>query len=133
MQITINSNARPSLPGADVEKVGDNLYEATFTPNSSGIYYIGNYGIAVNYPLEYRDIGYNPELSSLIKANGGKVFTEEEARRSLVVEASRVSQRTVQERVSRRDILLLLALLVFLSEIVYRRLSEIRRRGRSRA
>jgi hypothetical protein len=132
MQITINSNARPSLPGADVEKVGDNLYEATFTPNSSGIYYIGNYGIAVNYPLEYRDIGYNPELSSLIKANGGKVFTEEEARRSLVVEASRVSQRTVQERVSRRDILLLLALLVFLSEIVYRRLSEIRRRGRSR-
>jgi hypothetical protein len=133
MQITINSNARPSLPGADVEKVGDNLYEATFTPNSSGIYYIGNYGIAVNYPLEYRDIGYNPELSSLIKANGGKVFTEEEARRSLVVEASRVSQRTVQERVSRRDILLLLAILVFLSEIVYRRLSEIRRRGRSRA
>jgi hypothetical protein len=133
MQITINSNARPSLPGADVEKVGDNLYEATFTPNSSGIYYIGNYGMAVNYPLEYRDIGYNPELSSLIKANGGKVFTEEEARRSLVVEASRVSQRTVQERVSRRDILLLLALLVFLSEIVYRRLSEIRRRGRSRA
>jgi hypothetical protein len=133
MQITINSNARPSLPGADVEKVGDNLYEATFTPNSSGIYYIGNYGIAVNYPLEYRDIGFNPGLSSLIKANGGKVFTEEEARRSLVVEASRVSQRTVQERVSRRDILLLLALLVFLSEIVYRRLSEIRRRGRSRA
>ena len=133
LQITINSNARPSLPGADVEKVGDNVYEATFTPNSSGIYYIGNYGIAVNYPLEYRDIGYNPGLSSLIMANGGKVFTEEEARRSLVVEASRVSQRTVQERVSRRDILLLLALLVFLAEIVYRKLSEIRRRGRSRA
>jgi hypothetical protein len=66
-------------------------------------------------------------------ANGGKVFTEEEARKSLVVEASRVSQRTVQERVSRRDILLLLALLVFLAEIVYRKLSEIRRRGRSRA
>ncbi len=133
LQITINSNARPSLPGADVEKVGDNRYSALFTPNSSGIYYIGNYGVAVNYPLEFRDIGFNPELPSLIMANGGKVFTEEEARRSLVAEAGRVSQRTVQDRVSRRDILLLLALLVFLAEIVYRKMDEIRRRGRSRA
>lgn len=133
LQITINSNARPSLSGADVEKVGDNRYSALFTPNSSGIYYIGNYGVAVNYPQEFRDIGNNPELFSLIMANGGKVFTEEEARRSLVAEAGRVSQSTVQERVSKRDILLLLALLVFLAEIVYRKMDEIRRRGRSRA
>jgi len=69
----------------------------------------------------------------LIMANGGKVFTEEEARRSLVAEAGRVSRRTVQERVSRRDVLLLLALLAFLAEIVYRKLSEMRRRGRSGA
>ena len=133
LQITINSNARPSLSGADVEKVGDNRYVATFTPNSSGIYYIGNYGVAVNYPLEFRDIGFNPEFPGLIMANGGKVFTEDEARRSLVVEAARVSQRTVQDRISRRDVLLLFALLVFLVEIVYRKINEIRRKGRSHA
>lgn len=133
LQITINSNARPSLPGADVEKVGDNRYSALFTPNSSGIYYIGNYGVAVNYPQEFRDIGNNPGFFSLIMANGGKVFTEEEARRSLVAEAGRVSQSTVQERASKRDILLLLALLVFLAEIVYKKMDEIRRRGRFRA
>jgi len=133
LSVTISSNARPSLPDADVEKVGDNRYVATFTPNSSGIYYIGSYGLAVNYPLEYRDIGFNPDLSRLIMANGGKVFTEDEARRSLVVEAGRVSQRTVQERLSRRDILLLLALLIFLAEILYRKLDEMRRRGRNRA
>lgn len=133
LSVTISSNARPSLLDADVEKVGDNRYVATFTPNSSGIYYIGNYGLAVNYPLEYRDIGFNPELSRLIMANGGKVFTEDEARSSLVVEAGRVSQRTVQERLSRRDILLLVALLIFLAEILYRKLSEMRRRGRFRA
>ncbi len=133
LSVTISSNARPSLPDADVEKVGDNRYVATFMPNSSGIYYIGNYGLAVNYPLEYRDIGFNPELSRLIMANGGKVFSEDEARRSLVVEAGRVSQRTVQERLSRRDILLLVALLIFLAEILYRKLDEMRRRGRFRA
>jgi len=51
----------------------------------------------------------------------------------IVAEAGRVSRRTVQERVSRRDVLLLLALLAFLAEIVYRKLSEMRRRGRSGA
>ncbi len=132
MQITINSNSRPSLPEANVEKVGDNRYLATFTPNSSGIYYIGNYGIAVNYPLEYRYMGLYPELPGLIMANGGKVFTEEEAERSLIAEASRVSQRVVEERVSRRDALLLLSLLIFLLEIVSRKISEMRRQGRKK-
>ncbi len=130
LQIVISSDARPSLDGANVEKVGDERYVATFTPDSSGIYYVGDYGVAVNYPLEYRDIGFNPELTKLIMANGGKVFTEEEAKQSLIAEASRISQRIVQERVSRRDLLLLLALVIFISEIVYRKLSEIKRRGR---
>jgi uncharacterized membrane protein len=132
MQLTITSEARPSLTGADVEKVGDKRYLATFTPNSSGIYYIGNYGVAVNYPLEYRYIGFNPDLVRLIMTNGGMVFTEDEARQSLVAEAGRQSQRTRQERVSRRDLLLIIALAIFLSEVIYRRVNEIRRRGRSK-
>jgi uncharacterized membrane protein len=133
LSVTISSNARPSFPDADVEKVGDNRYVATFIPNSTGIYYIGNYGLAVNYPQEFRDIGFNPDFSRMIMANGGKVFSEAEARQSLVVEAGRVSRRTVQERISRRDILLLLALIIFLTEIIYRKRDEVRRRGRFRA
>ena len=132
LQITIASTSRPSFPEAEVEKIGDNRYLATFTPNSTGIYYIGDYGVAVNYPLEYRYIGFNPELSGLIMANGGKVFTEEEAARSLIAEAARTSQRTVQERTSRRDALLLFALLIFLLEIVSRKINEIRRQGRTK-
>lgn len=133
LSVTISSSARPSLPEADVEKVGDNRYVATFTPNSSGIYYIGGYGLAVNYPMEYRDIGFNPDLSRMIMVNGGKFFSEDEARRSLVAEAGRVSQRTVQDRLSRRDILLLIALLIFLAEVLYRKMCEMRRRGRIQA
>ncbi len=79
LQIIISSDARPSIDGANVEKVGDKRYAATLTPDQTGIYYVGDYGVAVNYPLEYRDIGFNPELSKLIMANGGKVFTEDEA------------------------------------------------------
>jgi len=133
LSVIINSDARPVIAGAVVEKVGDNRYTATFTPNSSGIYYIGSYGLAVNYPLEFRDVGYNPELPNLIMAAGGKLFSEEEAKRSLLEEARAVSRRTVQERISRRDALLIAALLIFLSEILYRKVSEIKRRGRSKA
>ncbi|MGB4679957.1 VWA domain-containing protein, partial [Methanothrix sp.] len=129
LQITINSRYRPSLPEASVEKVGENRYIATFTPSRRGIYYIGEYGVAVNYPLEYRYIGFNPDLPGLIMANGGKVFTEGEAERSLIAEASRLSQRMVEERVSSRDSLLLIALLIFLLEIVSRKINEIRRQG----
>jgi len=132
LSVTINSDARPVIPGAEVEKVGDSRYTATFTPNSSGIYYIGSYGLAVNYPLEYRDVGYNLELPNLIMAAGGKVFSEEEAKRSLLAEARAVSRRMVQERLSRRDVLLIAALLIFLSEILYRKISEIKRRGRAK-
>ena len=133
LSVIINSDARPVIPGADVEKVGDSRYSATFTPNSSGIYYIGSYGLAVNYPLEYLDVGYNPDLPGLIMAAGGKVFSEEEAKKSLLAEARAVSRRTVQERLSRRDIPLAAALLIFLSEILYRKASEIKRRGRSKS
>ena len=124
LQISIVSDARPSIDGASIEKIGDKRYIATFTPTNSGIYYVGDYGIAVNYPLEYRDIGFNPDLPRLIMANGGKVFTEAEARQSLEAEASRMSQRTVQERSSRRDILLLVALSIFIIEVVVRKLGR---------
>ncbi len=134
LSVTINSKARPSFNdvAAEVDKVGEGRYVATFTPNSSGIYYIGQYGLAVNYPLEYRDIGFNPDFSSQIMAGGGKVFTEEEARGSLIAEAERLSERIVQERVSRRDVLLLLAMLIILGEIIYRRINEMQRKGRIR-
>jgi len=133
LSVTINSNARPVFSDAEVEKIGDNRYTATFTPNASGIYSIGSVSLAVNYPLEYRDVGINPDLDNLIMSNGGKVFSEDEAKRSLVAEAQRVSRRTVQERLSRRDILLAIALLIFLAEILYRKVDEMKRRGRSKA
>lgn len=133
LSVTINSNARPVFSDAEVEKIGDNRYTATFTPNASGIYSIGSFSLAVNYPLEYRDVGANPDLGNLIMYNGGKVFSEDEAKRSLVAEAQRVSRRTVQERLSRRDIPLAIALLIFLAEILYRKVDEMKRRGRSRA
>jgi uncharacterized membrane protein len=130
LEITIVSNARPIIEGADIEKVGEKRYKATLTPDKLGIYYFGDYGVAVNYPLEYRDIGYNASLDKLIMLNGGKIFTEEEAKRSLISEASRISKRIAQVRASRQGFLLLLALIVFITELVFRRLTEMSKLSR---
>lgn len=133
LKVTITSEARPNLgPGVAIEKTGTDRYEATLNPGAEGIYYLGDYGIAINYPLEYRDVGFNPDLARLIMASGGKVFTEDEAVQSLIDEARRASIRTVQERTSRRDTLLITALAIFLGEVVARRLREIRKRGGSK-
>jgi uncharacterized membrane protein len=124
--VAIQSNTRPNIDRSSIEKVGDNKYQVTLTPDVEGILYLGDYGIAVNYPLEYRDVGYNPDLKKKIMANGGRVFTEKEASLSLAEEARIRSQRTVQERESRRDLLLLIALIIFLAEVIGRRLKEIK-------
>jgi len=130
--MTVLSSARPAFDQGTVEKIGENRYTVTFTPNAKGIYYMGNYGIAVNYPQEYLNLGFNPDLSNLIMANGGGIFTETDARKNLVEEARRMSVRTVQDRVSRRSALLLAALALFLGEVIMRRLQEIRRWGPKR-
>jgi hypothetical protein len=114
-----------------VEQVGDNRYAATLNPDEVGILYIGDFGIAVNYPVEYRDVGFNPDLPKAVMANGGRVFTEKEAAMSLAAEAMMRSQRTVQERDSKRDLLLLAALIIFLAEVIGRRLKELKVIGRS--
>jgi hypothetical protein len=131
LRVSIQSDTRPGIEQANIEQVGDKRYAVTLNPDKVGILYLGDYGIAVNYPVEYRDVGFNPDLPKKIMANGGRVFSEKEASLSLVEEAAMRSQRTVQDRVSRRDLLLLAALAIFLVEVIGRKLKEIRVRGRS--
>ena len=131
LEVTIQSESRPVIDQASIQRTGENQYSVTLTPDKTGILYLGDYGIAVNYPLEYRDVGFNPDLPKKIMANGGRVFTEKEAGLSLTEEAGMKNQRTVQERVSQRDILLLSALIIFLVEVIGRKLKKIRVSGRS--
>jgi uncharacterized membrane protein len=131
LSVSIQSNTRPTIEQASVEQVGDNRYAVTLSPDKVGILFIGDYGIAVNYPVEYRDVGFNPDLAKKIMANGGRIFSEKEAALSLAEEAMMRSQRTIQDRESRRDLLLLAALAIFLAEVVGRRLKELKLLGRS--
>jgi uncharacterized membrane protein len=111
----------------DLALTGRNTYEATVNPGSAGIHDISGYPLAVNYPLEYRDIGLNKDIEPLILATGGKIYTEKDARALLLKDARQNSEREASEPVSLKVYVLLAALVLYLSEILARRIKEMRK------
>ncbi|MDF1534856.1 MAG: hypothetical protein P1P69_10215, partial [Methanosarcinaceae archaeon] len=84
----------------ELSVTGKNTYDATIDLGFSGMHDISGYPVAVNYALEYRDVGLNEELPALVKSSGGKTYTERDARALLLGDAKANSERVVQEPVS---------------------------------
>jgi hypothetical protein len=110
----------------DLSLTGKNTYEATTDVGQVGVHYISGYPIAVNYALEYRDVGVNPDLATMIAANGGKTYTKSEAQALLLQEARENSQKLIKETVSQKMYFIIAALILFLLEVAIRRLREIK-------
>lgn len=117
------------LDGAqlDLALTGRNTYEASVNPEKIGIHDISGYPLAVNYPLEYLEVGLNKDIESLILATGGKIYTEKEARALLLKDARQNSERESNDPVSLKVYVLLAALVLYLGEILVRRIREMRR------
>lgn len=110
----------------DLSLTGKDTYEATIDVGQVGMHYISGYPIAVNYALEYRDVGINPDLAEMIKANGGNTYTKSEAQALLLKDARENSQKLIKETVSQKMYFILAALILFLLEVAIRRLREIK-------
>ncbi len=106
---------------------GRNTYETSVNPESIGIHDISGYPLAVNYQLEYRDMGLNKDIEPLILATGGKIYTEKEARALLLKDARQNSEREANEPVSLKVYVFLAALILYLSEIIARRIKEMKK------
>ncbi|MBN2488487.1 MAG: hypothetical protein JXA98_05620 [Methanosarcinaceae archaeon] len=115
----------------ELSVTGKNTYETTIDPKRIGLHYVSGYPVAVNYALEYLDVGLNEDLPVFIKANGGKTYTEQEARALLLEDARKNSQRIVKEPVSLKMYFILVALALFLLEIIIRRIREIQEARRA--
>jgi hypothetical protein len=104
----------------------ENVYITELVFNQTGTFDVSGYPITVNYPVEYRDIGVNPKLRSLIESTGGRVYSVNDAKALyLKNNGDKVTYKT-KEPVSFNIYLLLAALLLFLGEVVYRRIMEIK-------
>ena len=101
-----------------------NHYTAVIDPKRDGFYDIGGYEIAANYPLEYREIGFNEEMRAHIEECNGSVRDFEEAKTLLLGDIKANSVRVVNEPVSAKMPFIIASLIIFLGEIILRRLRQ---------
>lgn len=130
-RVVVTSNQLPQvkLDGAalDLSRAGPNTYEASLGLEKEGFHDLSGYGIAVNYPLEYREIGFNEQLNTVIPANGGRVYDQDEVEGLLLMDIKEKAVRTVQKPESEKEPFLLAALVLFLGEVIVRRLKDYRK------
>lgn len=125
IQVNVKSKIPPSHEGLSFSKIDEEFYTASYTPNRKGFYSFFNAVVAVNYEKEMSQIGINPELRSLVKITGGKIFEPEDTD-GIVKKVIEDSQKITVEKVSYSGIFALMAALIFLAEIAYRRLSQLK-------
>ena len=102
------------------------VYVTELVFDKAGTYNVSGYPITVNYPIEHRDIGLNPEFRRLIESTGGLVYTVNEAKALYIQHNGDTATYKTREAVSFNVYLLLIALIIFLSEVIYRRVTEIK-------
>jgi hypothetical protein len=147
--VIIRSNEMPAVvfgkQDVPVSQTGERSYEGVIEPDHIGLFNlkVSSGGVtledtaAVNYPLEYRDVGNDPEFLEAVKRNGGRVYNVDQARSLLFSDIRKNSIMTSEEHVSLSWFFLITALLVFLGEVIMRRAKGIidiktRRKGRGR-
>jgi len=134
-RVTVTSNTEPhlKLDGREItlSGIGPTTYETTINPDREGFYDLSvsgiAYGIAVNYPIEYRDVGFNDELRKIIKSNNGSVYEEDGVEGLLFMDIKEKATRTVEAPQSEKGPFLLAALVLFLAEVIIRRIKDYRK------
>ena len=128
--IEVRSSTIPSmnLNGRRLElsQIDEDRYQASIPTDAPGLLDVSGYTIAVNYPLEFRDVGTLYDLQDMLKVFGGGVY-DEDATLPLLDNMRAQSTRTVQEQEDLRLWFLLAAMLIFLCDVAVRRLREIAR------
>ncbi|MBZ3935056.1 hypothetical protein [Methanimicrococcus blatticola] len=104
----------------------EGVYVTELTFNQTGTYNISGYPVTVNYPLEYRNIGVYQDFRKLIESTGGNIYTVEQAKALYIKNNGDKTTYQTREAVSFNVYLLLLALVIFLAEVIYRRVTEIK-------
>ncbi|MBW2974826.1 hypothetical protein KY366_03845, partial [Candidatus Woesearchaeota archaeon] len=117
------SDEKPEYKGLEFSKVDAGLYSAKFMPQKEGFYHILDAVVGVSYNDEYEKIGLNPRLEELVTISGGKVFDPNDIEniRDTVISMSR---RSRIETVNYRWPFAIAALIIFLIDVLIRRIRE---------
>ncbi len=122
-EINVYSKKFPESKKLQFSKIGKNAYKSTFIPVSVGFLEVFNTKIAVNFNKEFETIGLNPELSTLVSLTGGQAFNLNETK-DLINFVKDTSKRTKTDIKYYRWPFIIAAMLIFLVEILIRRIRE---------
>jgi hypothetical protein len=125
--ITYRGEQRPTGEGAQFRRAGLERYEATVVPRQDGFEFVAGAEFAANYPHEYGAFGQSDALIRAVESTNGRVFEPSEG--AEIARFARESAVAVREvRDSWSWLALALALLLFLAEVVVRRVQVYRGR-----
>ena len=128
--VTFRGTTRPESDAVEFRQTSTGVYQATLTPTEAGYDDVLDATYAVNYPREYGAFGQAAELRSVVQTTGGRQFEPNEA--AAIVEFARQESTRVRElEQSWTWLAILLALVLYFSEVVLRRLQVYRGRSRS--
>ncbi|WP_396612915.1 VWA domain-containing protein [Haloferax sp. S1W] len=128
--VVYRGDSRPAEGNLTFSSVSPGVYRATVTPTEQGFHGVLNTSFAANYPVEYAGFGTSPELETTVSDTGGKLYSPNQAAeiaRSARDNASGV--RPVRDDWARAFVLG--AFLVYLGEVLLRRVQVYRGRTRS--
>ncbi|MFC1648019.1 VWA domain-containing protein [Nanoarchaeota archaeon] len=123
--VEVKSDKIPSAEGIQFVKVDKDIYESSILPRETGFNSVLDARYAVNYKREYEDTGFNPELSNIVSSTGGNLFKPDDIE-SIVQFVKSVSRRTIVEKTTIVWPFLVAAIILFLFEVMLRRISEAR-------
>ncbi len=110
-----------SHPADGLKRQSDDLYTGELQPGERGFHTFAGETYAYNYNQELARIG-TQDVQSVVRQTGGEVYSPDEMD-ALREQAVQFSSRTVPTKTPRTNYVLMAALLVFLTEVGYRKLN----------
>lgn len=111
---------RASYDIEGLSRQSDDLYTGELEPEEPGFRSFSDTTYGYNYNKEIQQIGYNDKLKELVKSTGGTVYTPEQTE-EIKEDVKNFSNKKVTRKKSVADYFIIAALLIFLSEIGYRK------------
>jgi hypothetical protein len=103
-----------------LSRQSENLYTGELEPEETGFRSFNGNNYGYNYNEEIQQIGYNDNLKDFVESTGGTVYQPGETE-EIKEDIENFSNRTVTKKESVANYFIVAALLIFLSEVGYRK------------
>ncbi|HLD04675.1 MAG TPA: VWA domain-containing protein [Candidatus Nanoarchaeia archaeon] len=121
--IFVKTDKIPVVKGLEFLKLDQNTYNAKFTPTQIGFQNMLETTFAVDPPREYQEIGMNKDLPLIVQSTNGQTFKSSDTK-AIIEFVKSVSKKTVLEKETFIAPFLFATLILFLIEVMLRRLLE---------